>query len=58
MSQTRQGGYGATLQATFTNSIINRENQFIAGASFDRGGALFNSETELASLTSRSRDSW
>ena len=50
-SQTRQGGYGATLQATFTNPLINRENQFIAGASFDRGGALFNSETELASLT-------
>ncbi len=50
-SQTRQGGYGATLQATFTNPIANRENQFIAGASFDRGDALFNSETELASLT-------
>ena len=50
-SQTRQNGYGATLQATFTNPLINRENQFIAGASFDRGGALFNSETELASLT-------
>ena len=50
-SQTRQGGYGATLQATFTNPIINRENQFITGASFDSGGALFNSETELASLT-------
>ena len=51
-SQTRQSGYGATLQATFTNPIVSRENQFIAGASFDRGGALFNSETELASLTS------
>lgn len=51
MSQTRQGGYGATLQATFTNPIARRENQFIVGASFDRGGALFNSETELASLT-------
>ena len=50
-SQTRQNGYGATLQATFTNPLSNRENQFIAGASFDRGGALFNSETELASLT-------
>ena len=50
-SQTRQGGYGATLQATFTNPIVNRENQFITGASFDSGGALFNSETELASLT-------
>lgn len=50
-SQTRQGGYGATLQATFTNPIVRRENQFIVGASFDRGAALFNSETELASLT-------
>ena len=50
-SQTRQGGYGAALQTTFTNPIANRENQFIAGASFDSGGALFNSETELASLT-------
>ena len=50
-SQTRQDGYGATLQATFTAPIISRENQFIAGVSFDRGGALFNSETELASLT-------
>ena len=50
-SQTRQGGYGTTLQATFTYPIVNRENQFIVGASFDRGGALFNSETELASLT-------
>ena len=50
-SQTRQGGYGTILQATFTNPIANRENQFIVGASFDRGGALFNSETELASLT-------
>ena len=50
-SQTRQGGYGATLQATFTNPIVIRENQFIVGASFDRGGALFNSETELARLT-------
>lgn len=50
-SQTRQGSYGATLQATFTNPLINRENQFIIGASFDSGGALFNSETELASLT-------
>ena len=50
-SQTRQGGYGATLQATFSNPIVSRENQFIVGASFDRGEALFNSETELASLT-------
>ena len=50
-SQTRQDGYGATLQATFTNFLINRENQFILGASLDRGGALFNAETELASLT-------
>ena len=50
-SQTRQGGYGTTLQATFTNPIASRENHFIVGASFDRGGALFNSETELASLT-------
>ena len=50
-SQTRQGGYGATLQATFTNPLINRENQLIVGASLDRGGALFNAETELASLT-------
>ena len=50
-SQTRQGGYGATLQATFSSSIVSRENQFIVGASFDSGGALFNSETELASLT-------
>ena len=50
-SQTRQDGYGATLQTTFTNPIINRENQFITGASFDSGGALFNSETELARLT-------
>ena len=50
-SQTRQGGSGATLQATFTSPIARRENQFIVGASFDRGGALFNSETELASLT-------
>ena len=50
-SQTRQDGYGATLQTTFTNPLINRENQFIAGTSFDSGGALFNSETELAGLT-------
>ena len=50
-SQTRQGGYGATLQASFMSPIVSRENQFIIGASFDRGGALFNSETELASLT-------
>ena len=51
-SQTRQDGYGATVQATFTTPIVSRENQFVTGASFDRGGALFNSETELASLTS------
>ena len=50
-SQTRQNGSGATLQATFTHPLINRENQFIAGVSFDRGSALFNAETELASLT-------
>lgn len=50
-SQTRQDGYGATLQTTFTSPLVNRENQFIAGASFDSGGALFNSETELARLT-------
>ena len=50
-SQTRQGGYGATLQATFTTPFVNRENQLIGGASFDGGGALFNSETELARLT-------
>ena len=50
-SHTRQDGYGATLQATFTTPLIHRENQFITGASFDRGGALFNAETELASLT-------
>jgi len=50
-SQTRQDGYGATLQVTSTNPLINRENQFITGASFDRGEALFNSETELARLT-------
>ena len=50
-SQTRQGGYGATLQVAFTGPIASRENQLIVGASFDSGGALFNSETELASLT-------
>ena len=50
-SQTRQGGYGATLQAIFSNPVASRENQFIVGASLDRGGALFNSQTELASLT-------
>ena len=33
-SQTRQNGYGATLQATFTNPLINRDNQFITGGEF------------------------
>lgn len=50
-SQTRQRSYGATFQATFTTPIAMRENQFIVGASFDRGSALFNAETELANLT-------
>ena len=43
-SQTRQGGYGATLQVAFTGPIASRENQLIVGASFDSGGALFNSK--------------
>ncbi len=50
-SATRTDGWGGGFQATATRPIGNRENHFVAGASFDGARSRYESDTELARLT-------
>jgi outer membrane receptor protein involved in Fe transport len=49
-SNTRTTGWGGTIQATRTAAFGGRENRFLAGLSFDRGGSDYDSDTEIARL--------
>jgi hypothetical protein len=49
-SRTRSRGWGGGIQATVTRPLVNRENHFVAGASFDAARSRYESDTELARL--------
>lgn len=50
-SQTRQRGYGTSVQTTFLYDLFGLENRFVTGFSFDQAQIRFNFDTELARLT-------
>jgi iron complex outermembrane recepter protein len=50
-TDSRQRGYGGSLQATFLQELLGRENQLVAGVSLDHGRTRFRAATELARLT-------
>ena len=49
-SETRTTGWGGTLQATRISSPGGRANRLIVGASFDRAGSRYESDTEIARM--------
>ncbi len=49
-SETRQRGYGGTVQATLPRDLLGRDNQMILGISYDGGSSRFASRSELATL--------
>jgi iron complex outermembrane recepter protein len=44
--------YGGSLQTVYLGDMFGKNNQFIVGATYTYGDVVFNSKTELASLTS------
>lgn len=50
-SQTRQRGYGTSVQTTWLYDLFGLENRFVAGFSFDQAQIRFQFDTELARLT-------
>lgn len=50
-SQTRQRGYGTSVQTTFLYDLFGLENRLVTGFSFDQAQIRFNFDTELARLT-------
>ncbi|MEM7251074.1 MAG: TonB-dependent receptor [Pseudomonadota bacterium] len=52
ISERDQDTYGGSGQATWVGDVAGRPNQFLVGVSFDKGDADFESEVELAELTS------
>ncbi len=49
-SMTEQDSVGGTLQIVFNSRVLERNNLFIVGGSFDRGQIEFVSSTELGAL--------
>ncbi|MCW8886266.1 MAG: TonB-dependent receptor [Motiliproteus sp.] len=49
-SETKQESAGFALQSTFLNTLAGRENQLIAGVSYDYADISFQSDTEFAEL--------
>ena len=50
-TSTSAAGYGASVQGTVTESLFDRENFFVAGATFDLAETAFASDTEIGGLT-------
>ena len=50
ISKRKQESYGTDLQFTFTQDLFNHGNSFIAGFTYFKGKATFNSVTELANI--------
>jgi len=50
-SFTDTTAFGGSVQGTLLNTFMDRDNQFIAGASVDLGRTTFFQSTELGSLT-------
>lgn len=55
ISNRDQESYGTDLQFTFTRDLFARDNHFVAGFTYFKGTARFNSVTELANLDPRTR---
>ena len=50
ISSIEQETRGASLQATHSGSLFNRNNQIIFGAAFNRGASEFDAQVQLAAL--------
>ena len=50
-SRTTTRGWGGSVQASLTQPVRGRENDFLIGVSLDEGRARYESATELAALT-------
>lgn len=50
-SETTQQSFGFTLQNAFHHKLFGRNNQLIAGASYDHATSHYRADTELGSLT-------
>jgi outer membrane receptor protein involved in Fe transport len=46
-SNTKQKGYGFNAQLAFNQPIMNKQNQFIVGGSYDESKVKFGQETEM-----------
>lgn len=51
-SQTNMRGRGGSLQSVFAQDLFKHKNNLTVGTSYDYASVHFNSDTELASLTS------
>jgi iron complex outermembrane receptor protein len=51
-SATNQNSYGGSIQAAFEDKLFGMNNRLVGGGSYDEGHINFQSDTELASLTS------
>ncbi len=49
-STTIQRSFGFALQTAFDYKIMNRENHFITGATYDQGNVHYSADTELGAL--------
>ncbi len=49
-SESIQRSFGVALQTAFNYQILNRDNYFLIGASFDRGTVHYRADTELGEL--------
>ncbi|MGH8742708.1 MAG: TonB-dependent receptor, partial [Burkholderiales bacterium] len=54
-SDNDQIGYGGAVQLTLLGDLINRKNQFTAGASIDHGSSEFSQMSQEANLTADRR---
>lgn len=50
-TETRQRGYGTSVQIAIDKPVLTRENHLVAGVSYDGGAVFFTSVTELGQLT-------
>ncbi|MBV8130881.1 MAG: TonB-dependent receptor [Alphaproteobacteria bacterium] len=48
---TNTNGYGASIQVTNSNEVLDRANQLIAGFSFDGAQTLFAASTQIGGLS-------
>lgn len=55
ISTNDQETRGASLQATHSGTLMNKENQFIVGAAYNRGEANFDAQVQFATLDEETR---